>query len=97
MAEQTTEIDFDKETIKVIGYRQDGLWYALGLEVSILGHGESFEEAVELLEELIQDQIEFCNENDMSYYYRSEEKYFELYFTNLVSVFLSASVYKKTS
>lgn len=79
MAKQTTEIDFNKETIKVIGYREDGLWYALGLEVSILGHGETFEEAVSLLEELIQDQIEFCNENAMSYHYRSEEKYFQLY------------------
>ena len=35
MAEQTAETDFDEETIKVVGYRQDGLWYALGLEVSI--------------------------------------------------------------
>ena len=79
MTQQTTEIDFNKETIKVIGYREDGLWYALGLEVSILGHGETFQEAVSLLEELIQDQIEFCNENAMSYHYRSEEKYFQLY------------------
>lgn len=79
MAEQTTEIDFNKETVKVIGYREDGLWYALGLEVSILGHGETFKEAVSLLEELIQDQIEFCNENAISYHYRSEEKYFQLY------------------
>ena len=79
MAEQTTEIDFNKETIKVIGYREDGLLYAIGLEVSILGHGETFQEAVSLLEELIQDQIEFCNENAMSYHYRSEEKYFQLY------------------
>ena len=62
MTRQTAEIDFNEETIKVIGYREDGLWYALGLEVSILGHGETFKEAVSLLEELIQDQIEFCNE-----------------------------------
>ncbi len=79
MAEQTAETDFDEETIKVVGYRQDGLWYALGLEVSILGHGETFEEAVDLLEELIQDQIEFCNENGMSYHYPAEERYFRLY------------------
>lgn len=79
MAEQTAETDFDEETIKVVGYRQDGLWYALGLEVSILGHGETFEEAVDLLEELIQDQIEFCNENSMSYHYPAEERYFRLY------------------
>ena len=79
MAEQTAEIDFNKETIKAIGYREDDLWYALGLEVSILGHGETFEEAVSLLGELIQDQTEFCNENGMSYHYRSEEKYFQLY------------------
>lgn len=79
MTQRTTEIDFDRETIKVIGYREDDLWYALGLEVSILGHGKTFEEAVGLLEELIQDQIEFCNENAMSYHYRSEEKYFQLY------------------
>ena len=79
MPEQTTEMDFNKETLKVIGYREDGLRYALGLEVSILGHEETFQEAVNLLEELIQDQIEFCNENGMSYHYRSEEKYFQLY------------------
>lgn len=79
MTEKTAETDLNKETIKVIGYREDGLWYALGLEVSILGHGETFQEAVNLLEELIQDQIEFCNENAMSYHYRSEEKYFQLY------------------
>ncbi len=79
MAEETTEIEFEEETVKVVGYREDGLWYALGLEVSILGHGETFQEAVNLLEELIQEQIEFCNENAMSYHYRSEEKYFQLY------------------
>ena len=79
MAEQTAEMNFNKKTIEVIGYREDGLWYALALEVSILGHGESLQEAVSLLEELIQDQIEFCNENGMSYHYRSEEKYFQLY------------------
>ncbi len=79
MKEQTAEIKLNKETIKVIGYREDDLWYALGLEVSILGHGETFQEATSLLEELIQDQIRFCNENGMSYHYRSEEKYFQLY------------------
>lgn len=79
MKEQTAEIKLNKETIKVIGYREDDLWYALGLEVSILGHGETFQEAASLLEELIQDQIRFCNENGMSYHYRSEEKYFQLY------------------
>ena len=79
MAEQTAEMDFNKKTIEVIGYREDSLWYTLGFEVSILGHGETFEEAVSLLGELIQDQTEFCNENGMSYHYRSEEKYFQLY------------------
>ncbi|MCY4378389.1 MAG: hypothetical protein OXC39_00990 [Candidatus Dadabacteria bacterium] len=79
MTQRTTEIDLNKEAIKVIGYWEDGLCYALGLEVSILGYGETFEEAVSLLKELIQDQIEFCNENGMSYHYRSEEKYFQLY------------------
>ena len=79
MKEQTAEIKLNKETIKVIGYREDDLWYALGLEVSILGHGETFQEAASLLEELIQDQIRFCNENSMSYHYRCEEKYFQLY------------------
>ena len=79
MTEQTTEIDLKEEVVRVIGYREDGLWYALGLEVSILGHGETFQEAENLLEELIQEQIEFCNENAMSYHCRSEEKYFQLY------------------
>ena len=79
MPKQTTEIDLKEETIKVISCREDGLWYALGLEVSILGHGETFQEAVSLLEELIQEQAEFCNQNAMSYHYRSEEKYFQLY------------------
>ncbi len=79
MAEQTAETGFDEETMRVIGYREDVLWYAPELEASILGHGETFEEATSLLGELIRDQIGFCNENGMSYHYATEEKYFRLY------------------
>ena len=79
MAEQTAETDFDEETIKVVGY--PARWPVVRSRTGSqhLGHGGTFEEAVDLLEELIQDQIEFCNENGMSYHYPAEERYFRLY------------------
>ncbi len=46
--------------IDVLGYREDGDWVALALEMDLRGHGGTFEEAVDDLLELIEMQISFA-------------------------------------
>ena len=47
-------------TISVLGYREDESWCALGLEVDLLGHGKTFDEACKDLADLILMQIGFA-------------------------------------
>lgn len=46
--------------ISVLGFREDGSWCALGLEVGIRGYGETFEEACDDLEDLVLMQVSFA-------------------------------------
>ena len=51
-------------TINVLGFCEDSLWCALGLEVDIRGYGETFEKACEDLRDLVLMQITFAIQKD---------------------------------
>jgi hypothetical protein len=44
----------------VLGYREDEEWVALALEMDLRGFGETFEEALDELRDLIATQISFA-------------------------------------
>lgn len=46
--------------VNVLGYREDDMWVALGLEIDIRGYGETFEKALEELRDLTSMQISFA-------------------------------------
>ena len=48
--------------INILGYREDGEWVALALEMDLRGYGDTFEAARDDLEELIEMQISFAVE-----------------------------------
>jgi hypothetical protein len=46
-------------TLNVLGYKEEGQWVALALEMDLRGYGETFDEAVEDLADLVKIQISF--------------------------------------
>jgi hypothetical protein len=55
------EISMEHQDINlnVLGYRDGDEWVALALEMDLRGYGDSFEEALEDLRELVNMQISF--------------------------------------
>lgn len=51
---------FFEIVINVLGYRAEGEWVALALEMDLRGYGETFEEAMADLEELVDMQVSFA-------------------------------------
>jgi hypothetical protein len=49
----------DAISLNVLGYREDGEWVALALEMDLRGYGETFLEALEDLKDLVAMQIGF--------------------------------------
>ncbi len=49
-----------KIILDVLGYREDGDWVALALEMDIRGYGSTFEDALEDLAELVEMQVSFA-------------------------------------
>ena len=47
-------------TLSVLGFRDEGSWCALGLEVDIRGYGETFEDACDDLRDLVSMQTSFA-------------------------------------
>lgn len=47
--------------LNILGYREEGEWVALALEMDLRGYGETFEEAIEDLRELVFMQISFAH------------------------------------
>jgi hypothetical protein len=46
--------------IAVLGYREDGDWVALALEMDLRGYGRTFGEALQELKDLVATQIQFA-------------------------------------
>lgn len=58
-------------TLRVFGYREDGLWVAHCLEMDILGHGKTFKTALADLLDLVEMQVSFALQaNDPAMIYR---------------------------
>ena len=50
-------------TLNVLGVREDEKWCAIALEMSLLGYGETFEEALEDLQETIIAQVTYARDH----------------------------------
>jgi hypothetical protein len=46
--------------VRVLGYREDGEWVALALEMDVRGYGDTFEAALQELRELVDTQVAFA-------------------------------------
>ena len=71
----------DGTTIRVLGFREDESWCALGLEVGIRGYGETFEDACEDLKDLVLMQVSFAVFKDLPdmVRYPADPVWFELF------------------
>ena len=71
----------DEVYVSVLGYREDGHWCALALEMDLRGYGQSFDEALQDLRESMSMQIGFAlfkNEPGMIFF-PADPVYFSLY------------------
>ncbi len=70
-----------KITINVLGYREDGDWCALALEMDLRGYGATFEEAQTDLLDLIAMQVSFALHKDDAdmMFFAAEDEYWRLY------------------
>ena len=71
----------DEVYVSVLGYREDGQWCALALEMDLRGYGQSFDEAVKDLRDSMTMQIGFSifkNEPAMIFH-PADPLYFSLY------------------
>lgn len=63
--------------LNILGYKEDGEWVALALEMDLRGYGTTWEEAVDELRELVLMQISFAQDkNQLDMIWMSAEKKF---------------------
>jgi len=67
--------------INVLGVREDGMWCAIALEMSLRGYGETFKDALKNLREAIVAQVAFAIKNQTvdSIFIPAEPHYFKRY------------------
>lgn len=85
MTEMTTrkaqEATYFEAVLNILGYKEDGEWVALALEMDLRGYGATWEEAVDELRELVLMQISFAqakNQLDMIWM-SAEEKFWDMF------------------
>ena len=69
-------------TLNVLGVREDEMWSAIALEMSLRGYGETFEEALEDLKETIIAQVTYAMDHHQTLdhiFIPAEPHYFERY------------------
>ena len=77
---QDTVID---APLHVLGYTdEDGLWWARALEVDLLGHGDTFAEALQCLKGALQIYFEYAyvEKTEDSLAHRAEAKYWRMFY-----------------
>ena len=77
---QDTVID---APLHVLGYTdEDGLWWAHALEVDLLGHGDTFAEALQCLRDGLQIYFEhaYVENAEDSLAHRAEAKYWRMFY-----------------
>lgn len=52
--------EFFEATLNILGYPEDGEWVALALEMDLRGYGETWEEALDDLRDLVLMQLSFA-------------------------------------
>lgn len=69
-------------TLRAVLYRDDGLWFAHCLEMDLIGHGDSREEALNQLQAAIQIQIEESarDRGGDNLFFPAEPEYFRMFF-----------------
>jgi predicted RNase H-like HicB family nuclease len=67
--------------LNILGYKEDGDWVALALEFDLRGYGQTFEDAMEELTEMIQMQVSFAMQTDKPemMFKDAEPQYFKIY------------------
>ena len=65
--------------LSVLGYREEGEWVALALEMDLRGYGPTFEVALEELRDLVLMQISFAHSRDQPemIWKNAEDEYWE--------------------
>lgn len=56
--------DYSEATLSILGYREGEEWVALALEMDLRGYGETWDQAVEELRDLVLMQISFARTKD---------------------------------
>lgn len=75
------EATYLEAVLNILGYKEDGEWVALALEMDLRGYGATWEEAVDELRELVLMQISFAqakNQLDMIWM-SAEEKFWDMF------------------
>ena len=70
-------------SVNVLGFKEEGEWCALGLEVDIRGYGHTFAEACSDLTDLITYQISFSMYKDQTdlIFHSADPKFFDIFNT----------------
>jgi hypothetical protein len=84
--------------LSVLGYREEGEWVALALEMDLRGYGDTFEDAVEDLQDHICMQISFARfKNDPDLIFKPAEPEYIRLFSTLQQDLMRARVMGKSS
>ncbi|NJL29230.1 MAG: hypothetical protein HC897_15795 [Thermoanaerobaculia bacterium] len=72
---------FEELVFNVLGYREEGEWVALALEMDLRAFGQTFEAALEELAELVEMKISFAIQKQQPemIWRRAAQEYFALY------------------
>jgi hypothetical protein len=73
--------EFNKLSFNVLCYREDGDWVALALDFDLIGHGDTPDQAVEVLCGAVTAQIEHALDlgDPGILNFPAEQKYFDMY------------------
>ncbi|MGD2113880.1 MAG: hypothetical protein PVG07_02435 [Acidobacteriota bacterium] len=59
-SDETRRPEYFEASLSVLGYREEGEWVALALEMDLRGYGATWEEALDDLRDLVDMQITFA-------------------------------------
>ena len=78
----------DNIRLQVLGFMENDEWVALALEMDLRAYGDTFDDAMKELLELIDMQLSFAayKKKPEMIFKRAEKKYFDLYATAKVEV-----------
>lgn len=67
--------------LHVLGFESDGMWHALCLEMDLVGTGDTFDEAYEDLQQIIDHHVAFAKEKNEpgALFFPAEAKYFKMF------------------